>query len=752
MDNTTNHDNAFLDFQMRPHGDGTEYQLTSVGEHRAVEDRVMVEAFEGDGNIEPYEGMEFESEDSARIFYNEYARHAGFGSRISKNLRSRKDGKTIARKFVCSKEGFRAKKHVNNANRVKRPRAITREGCEAMMMVRKTELGKWVVSKFVKEHNHPLLSPSEVVFLRSHRNAPESSKSRTRALDGARVDVGKAMSMFGADASGICSFGLIDADYGNHNQTGLRGRRNLGRDTENVLEYFKRMQSENPAFFYAIQVDDGRSLCSMFWADARSRMASNYFGDVVYFDTLYKVNRYEMTFALFTGVNHHQQSTLFGCALLLDETEPSFVWLFKTWLEAMCGRQPHSIITDQDVTIGAAIAQVFPRSHHIFNKWHILNSAQKQLSHVYLSYPTFQGELEKCINQTETVEEFESCWELLVDRYGVRDNEWLRLLYHSRDRWVPVYLSDTFFAQMPTNPNSEIINSFFDGHLNANMTLQEFVAQYERALDTWYEKELEEDVQTMHSKPDLKTKLPIEKQVADIYTRKIFLKFQEEIFESLGYVANKIKEDGAIGTFKVTKYEEHRKAHVVTFNVSDKGASCTCKMFEYLGIICRHILKVFTISTVTTLPSHYILERWTRNAKNRVVLDERDVAMQANRRESVNLRYNNLCKQAIRCVEEGAASGESYDVALHALRAAWEKIVASKERLARIAQPAPPLLGSTRGDIVSMQSDAVRVPQLGTPVSGSSRADIISTQCEADDTANHIPLGDHRQWHSNWSL
>ncbi|KAJ8650575.1 hypothetical protein MRB53_003598 [Persea americana] len=523
----------------------------------------MVEAFEGDGNIEPYEGMEFESEDSARIFYNEYARHAGFGSRISKNLRSRKDGKTIARKFVCSKEGFRAKKHVNNANRVKRPRAITREGCEAMMMVRKTELGKWVVSKFVKEHNHPLLSPSEVVFLRSHRNAPESSKSRTRALDGARVDVGKAVSMFGADASGMCSFGLIEADYGNHNQTGLRGRRNLGRDTENVLEYFKRMQSENPAFFYAIQVDDGRSLCSMFWADARSRMASNYFGDVVYFDTMYK---------------------------------------------------------------------------------------------------------------------------------------------------------------------------------------------YERALDTWYEKELEEDVQTMHSKTDLKTKLPIEKQVADIYTRKIFLKFQEEIFESLGYVANKIKEDGAIGTFKVTKYEEHRKAHVVTLNVSDKGASCTCKMFEYLGIICRHILKVFTISTVTTLPSHYILERWTRNAKSRVVLDERDVAMQANRRESVNLRYNNLCKQAIRCVEEGAASGESYDVALHALRAAWEKIVASKERLARIAQPAPPLLGSTRGDIVSMQSDAVRVPQLGTPVSGSSRADIISTQCEADDTANHIPLGDHRQWHSNWSL
>lgn len=752
MDGATNHDSTLLDFQIRTHGDAsTDYHLTPVPEPRLVEDRLMVESFEGDGNIEPYEGMEFDSEDAARIFYNEYARQAGFGSRISKNLRSRKDGKTIARKFVCSKEGFRAKKHMNNANRVKRPRAITREGCEAMMMVRKTELGKWVVSKFVKEHNHPLLSPSEVVFLRSHRNAPESSKSRTRGLDGARTDPSKAMSMFGADASGLGSFGFIEPDYGNHNQSGaLRGRRNLGRDTENVLEYFKRMQSENPAFFYAIQVDEGRSLCSMFWADARSRMASNYFGDVVYFDMMYKVNRYEMSFALFTGVNHHQQSTLIGCALLLDETESSFVWLFKTWLEAMCGHQPQSIVTDQDATVGAAIVQVLPKSHHIINKWHVLNNAPKQLSHVYLAYPTFQAELEKCVNQAETIEEFESCWELLMDRYGLRENEWLRLLYHSRDRWVPVYLRDIFFAQIPITQQSEIVNSFFESHVNANMTLQEFVIQYERVLDTWYEKELEEDVETMHSRPDLKTKLPIEKQVADIYTRKIFMKFQEEIFESFAYVANKIKEDGATGTFRVTKYEEHRKANIVTFDVSEKIASCSCRMFEHLGILCRHVLKVFTISAVSTLPSNYLLERWTRNAKNRVVLDEQGIAMQANRRESVNLRYNNLCKQAIRCVEEGAASGESYDVALHALRAAWEKIVASKERLARIAQPGTLVVASNRLDIISTQADAPRVPQLGTPVSGSSRADLISAQCEADDTTNHITLGDPRQW--NWNI
>ncbi|KAF3455719.1 hypothetical protein FNV43_RR00361 [Rhamnella rubrinervis] len=34
--------------------------------------------YEGDTIIEPYEGMEFDSEDAAKIFYDEYARRVGF--------------------------------------------------------------------------------------------------------------------------------------------------------------------------------------------------------------------------------------------------------------------------------------------------------------------------------------------------------------------------------------------------------------------------------------------------------------------------------------------------------------------------------------------------------------------------------------------------------------------------------------------------------------------------------------------------
>jgi hypothetical protein len=40
--------------------------------------------------------------------------------------------------------------------KIVRQRAETRVGCRAMILVRKISSGKWVVTKFVKEHTHTL--------------------------------------------------------------------------------------------------------------------------------------------------------------------------------------------------------------------------------------------------------------------------------------------------------------------------------------------------------------------------------------------------------------------------------------------------------------------------------------------------------------------------------------------------------------------------------------------------------------------
>ena len=97
-----------------------------------------------------------------------------------------------------------------------------------------------------------------------------------------------------------------------------------------------------------MDLSDDRYPRNIFWADGRSRDAYTKFRDVVVFDVTYMTNKFKMPFAPFTGVNHHGQSILFGGALLENEKEETFEWLFEHFLKCMFNKYPKAIITDQD--------------------------------------------------------------------------------------------------------------------------------------------------------------------------------------------------------------------------------------------------------------------------------------------------------------------------------------------------------------------------------------------------------------------
>ncbi|XP_015086378.1 protein FAR1-RELATED SEQUENCE 1 isoform X3 [Solanum pennellii] len=109
---------------------------------------------EGRSNMEPYVGMEFESEEAAKAYYSTYATHLGFIMRVDAFRRSMRNGELVWRRLVCNKEGFSKSRQSQNGK--KKCRAI-REGCKAMIIVKKEQSGKWLVAKLVKEHNHELV-------------------------------------------------------------------------------------------------------------------------------------------------------------------------------------------------------------------------------------------------------------------------------------------------------------------------------------------------------------------------------------------------------------------------------------------------------------------------------------------------------------------------------------------------------------------------------------------------------------------
>ncbi|KAI3859892.1 hypothetical protein MKW92_003933 [Papaver armeniacum] len=219
-------DNAVIEFDMGSgEEDGIDIEHPDEEEEdygdQIMEGSISQDFFTSDldSNLEPFEGMEFESEEAARIFYNSYARRIGFSTRVSVYHRSRRDGAIICRQIVCSRQGFRHDRDRDgnsSESRSKRQRAVTRVGCKAMIMVKKQDSGKWIVSKFVKEHNHELVPPDKVHSLRSHRHVSGPARSLIDTLQAAGIGPSGVMSVLIKESGGANNVGFTTVDCRNY--------------------------------------------------------------------------------------------------------------------------------------------------------------------------------------------------------------------------------------------------------------------------------------------------------------------------------------------------------------------------------------------------------------------------------------------------------------------------------------------------------------------------------------------------------
>ncbi|KAB1210619.1 Protein FAR-RED IMPAIRED RESPONSE 1 [Morella rubra] len=620
-------------------------------------------AFEGDTDFEPRNGIEFESHEAAYSFYQEYAKSMGFTTSIKNSRRSKKSKEFIDAKFACSRYGVTPESD-SGSNR--RP-SVKKTDCKASMHVKRRADGKWIIHEFIKEHNHELL-PALAYHFRIQRNVKLAEKNNIDILHAVSERTRKMYVEMSRQSGGYQSIEVLQNDISYQFDKGRHLTLDEG-DAQVILEYFKRIQKENPNFFYAMDLNEEQHLRNLFWVDAKSRHDYSGFNDVVSFDTSYIKSNDKLPFAPFVGVNHHSQSMLLGCVLVADETKSTFVWLMKAWLKAMGGQAPKVIITDQDRALKAAIEEVFPSTRHCVALWHILEKIPDSLAHVIKQHDNFLPKFNKCILKSWTDEQFDMRWWKMVTRFELQDDEWIRSLYDDRKKWVPTYMGDTFLAGMSTPHRSESMNSFFDKYIHKKITLKEFVKQYGTILQNRYEEEAIADFDTWHKQPALRSPSPWEKQLSTVYTHTIFKKFQVEVLGVVGCHPKKESEDGTTTTFRVQDCEKD-EYFMVTWNETKSEVSCFCRLFEYKGFLCRHAMIVLQICGLSSIPSHYILKRWTKDAKSRLSKVEGTEMIQTRVQ-----RYNDLCKQAIELSEEGSLSEESYGIAFRALVEALKNCV-----------------------------------------------------------------------------
>ena len=69
---------------------------------------------------------------------------------------------------------------------------------------------------------------------------------------------------------------------------------------------------------------------------------------------------------------------------------------------------------------------------------------------------------------------------------------------------------------------------------------------------------------------------------------------------------------------------------------------CSCMKFSFLGILCSHALKVLDKKNVKRIPAHYVLKRWTQDAKVGFIKDCCGIDVKGSAQESVGKRLSHL--------------------------------------------------------------------------------------------------------------
>lgn len=194
-----------------------------------------------------------------------------------------------------------------------------------------------------QEHNHNLTTGTGMTrHWKSHNNIDEGTR---RIMKDMMENNSNTTQMYGyiSGLHGGSSMLPFTRRYFESVKQSIRIDENTD-DIKKTLRLFVEMQKSSKDFFYAVDTGKDGKIKNVFWSHAWSRLSYKHFGDVVTFDTTYQTNIYGMPFAPFVGVNNHFQTVIFGCALVLEESEDAFKWLFTTFLQAVEDKHPVAIL------------------------------------------------------------------------------------------------------------------------------------------------------------------------------------------------------------------------------------------------------------------------------------------------------------------------------------------------------------------------------------------------------------------------
>ncbi|RYR47111.1 hypothetical protein Ahy_A07g033050 [Arachis hypogaea] len=221
-----------------------------------------------DEQFVPKVGMTFTTLEDTENFYRNYAKAAGFFTRVRST--NRKGNKIKNQLITCSKE----EKWKSKISPTEKTNPTTSLNCPARIYIHTIICCAgccWIIRRTIENNEEASIRPS------------------------------KTYQSFVAAAGGHRELNFIEKDVRNYI---TREVRNISEqeDAKEFRKYLLIMKEKNQNFFFELELEEDQSIKLAFWADARSRAVFEYFRNVISFDATHNTN------SSFVGVNHHGYS------------------------------------------------------------------------------------------------------------------------------------------------------------------------------------------------------------------------------------------------------------------------------------------------------------------------------------------------------------------------------------------------------------------------------------------------------------
>ncbi|KAF8369841.1 hypothetical protein HHK36_032136 [Tetracentron sinense] len=255
-------------------------------------------------------GQVFNNDDLAHEYYCTFAKNYGFSVRRQRTYkRDGENGIIYKRDFVCHRAGLPRQKNSDNG-KDSRERKSSCCGCAAHMSVSlhvEGDLTSWRVISFSNDHNHELLDQHEVRSLPAYRSISEYYRSRLLTFATTGMCVKEMMRLLEIKQQvkvGCLPFTQKDV------RNFLNNSKNIDRDNDatKLVLMCKKMKDNDDDFKYDYTVDGENKLEHIAWSHGTSVYGYRHYGDVVVFDTTYRLNAYGMYVGIWVGVNNHGRS------------------------------------------------------------------------------------------------------------------------------------------------------------------------------------------------------------------------------------------------------------------------------------------------------------------------------------------------------------------------------------------------------------------------------------------------------------